>query len=95
MALYQKWPGRNNVKYGIVTVAEPTLTISVFSADMAGLARAIEATERTDAKLIRLPLRFYSDNLLKSYVEGQIKRKIYVDVYKVTSTIPQEVRNED
>jgi len=93
MALYQKWPGKHKYRYGVLDVGEPTLTIEVFIANMVGLSNAIKATSRTDAKLIRLPKAFTSDKKLKKYIEKQIKKGIYVDVYKVVSTIPEESKS--
>lgn len=87
MALYQKWPSRVKVRFGLVDTSEPTMTISVLPATKEGLEIAIDLATRSDAKLIGMNEDFFDDDKLQSYVEGKINDKKFTLLFKPLNTV--------
>lgn len=89
MALYQKWPGRSNIRFGLTDTTEPTLSINVLPATKDGLEEATELATRSDAKLIGMKEDFFDDKKLQRYIEDKIAKNKFTLLFKPVSKVPR------
>ena len=89
IALFQEWP-KKTIK-GLVKMyySSPKATVKVFSGDRKGLEEAIEATERSDAKLIRLQKDYFTSDDLLEFIREQIQKDQFVLVYQPIYKMPK------
>ena len=89
IALFQEWP-KKSIK-GLVKMyySSPKVTVSVFSGDREGLEKAIELTERSDEKLIRLRKDYFNAPELLSFIREQIQKDKFVLVYQPIYEMPK------
>ena len=90
MALYQKWPAKHRYIHGALDIKQAALTISLFPATIQGLDKATKAAKLASAKLIRIPKDFHYPTELQTYIEDQINKGLYIDLYKSRQAIQTE-----
>ncbi len=89
IVLYQKWPARKQKKYGIEDLASPVKMLTVFPATAEGLEEAIDKAERKDALLVKIDDDVSKAERLIDIVEGKIKAKKGMPVFKPTTKMPR------
>ena len=89
IALFQEWP-KKTIK-GLVKIyySSPKTTVSVFPGDREGLEEDIEATERSDAKLIRLQKDYFTSDDLLEFIRDQVEKNQFVFVYQPLYEMPK------
>jgi len=82
LVLYQYWPTRHYKHYQIAERTMPTTTMDSFPLTKAGLEKAIEHAERSDAQVVRLKKEYFTSESFMAAVQKKVDKGKGIKIFQ-------------